>query len=1354
LHPIFLSQKKHILRIVLKPAHKLTLYDHSMSHFFMKCLFLLCSLCFFNAKAQLFINEGSNRNYSSLVDEDGDYPDWVELYNAGPDTVFLLDYALSDDPAVPMKWVMPNIYLLPGEFKTIFCSGKDRKPVTGFTNVLSETNYNAVVGWSNHQLTTPFYWDGVSSILLNICSYSGAGYTTNSVFNQSLTPNYSTIFTFQDGSPFICEAQYGNRVPLRPNLKLNNTILGTGTEQNSPYDYPAPYGNWYWAAKNQMILPASELLAAGLSAGNIDSLGFDVVSTDPNTIYDYINFAMKLVAYDEVTTTFETVDTLLRLHTNFKIASAGETVYLYSPSQILLSSLSVNCAQPDNSIGLLPDASANTALFLTGTPAASNNASTGFSNYLLPPVLSAASGLFGSPFSVSITNPNPLGSIVRYTLNGDDPDSSAAIYNGNPIQIFYSAVLKAKAFSTGELPSTTAVSSYLLGINHVTPVLSVVTDQQNLYGPTGIFDNWQFDWERAAYVEYFDTAQQLIFSQNAGIQVDGGAGGSRSHPQHSFRVELDHSVLGEGPINYPLIPNRPGRTKFSKFYLRNGSNYYLSLPYKDAAHTEGMAAETNNYYSAWRPISVYINGAYFGLYELREKFDAEYFEEIDNSDSDSLDLLSLSYWNGSVLRALEGSVDSFYTDYASFNSLNPADTSYWNDADNYFDMVAYNDYIIAETWAGNIDWPYNNIKLYRSNASDFRWRFCLIDLEGSMNPFGFSTAYDDHINYVLGANPANPFINVFLKGIQNARFKNYFINRYADLMNTSYLFSRLSNVENSMFNQTVVEMPKEYMRWGDPNNINGQMNDFNNNHQTFLGELSVRTSQVRNHIQNNFALNNQVDVTLDVFPANAGKIKISTIIPDALPWTGVYFDGNPVKITAIPNPGYEFAYWDTNAVLSSIDTNISLVQNITANSLFRALFTTTNVFGNIAITEINYNSDSTINAGNWVEFHNFGNAPLDIAAWRFTDSTITNNYYFPAGTVMQPGEYLVLVEDTALFHSQFPALNVYGPTGFGFSNTQEALTLFDLNNLPVISVHYYDSLPWPIAADGFGRTLELLNDTLDASLATSWFPGCIGGSPGGPYVPCTESLIFSEINYKSSPTANAGDWVEILNVSPSTIDLSNWKFRDDDDTHTFNIPQNTVLNANERFVLAADTILFQNRFPSVANFAGPIGFGLSSAGEAIRLFDSSGKLYQSMVYDEAAPWPQGANGNGFTLELVDTAANFCIGTNWMDGCPEGSPGTEYIFPCGPTALETLYGIEHFSVYPNPNGGKFNLAFASSSSELKFVEVYNLLGETVFFKMLNANNLLTEIDLSSAPKGIYFVKVAFKDGMDVKKVVIE
>jgi hypothetical protein len=110
-------------------------------------------------------------------------------------------------------------------------------------------------------------------------------------------------------------------------------------------------------------------------------------------------------------------------------------------------------------------------------------------------------------------------------------------------------------------------------------------------------------------------------------------------------------------------------------------------------------------------------------------------------------------------------------------------------------------------------------------------------------------------------------------------------------------------------------MQKEFARWGDPNNIMQQMIDFNNNHLVFGSELSQRTANVRNHIQSAFGLQNQVEVTLNVEPEGSGKIRISTVEPDSYPWNGVYFNGVPVKIEALPADGFAFINWDHNSLI-------------------------------------------------------------------------------------------------------------------------------------------------------------------------------------------------------------------------------------------------------------------------------------------------------------------------------------------------------------------------------------------------------------------------------------------------------
>ncbi|HLN73252.1 MAG TPA: lamin tail domain-containing protein, partial [Prolixibacteraceae bacterium] len=190
----------------------------------MRFLYLvpLLFITFLNiARSQVIINEGSNRNYSLLPDENGEFPDWIELYNIGNQSVNLNNYSLTDDADEPAKWTFPNVTIDAHGYLTIFCSGKDRRPIAGFVNVRTINNFTPIPGWNTHNFTTPFYWDGVSNILINTCSYSSTGYTSNSVFKQTATSYNSTSYYILDGSNGACSFGYGTTATQRPNIKLN-----------------------------------------------------------------------------------------------------------------------------------------------------------------------------------------------------------------------------------------------------------------------------------------------------------------------------------------------------------------------------------------------------------------------------------------------------------------------------------------------------------------------------------------------------------------------------------------------------------------------------------------------------------------------------------------------------------------------------------------------------------------------------------------------------------------------------------------------------------------------------------------------------------------------------------------------------------------------------------------------------------------------------------------------------------------------------------------------------------------------------------------------------------------------------
>ena len=921
-----------------------------MSHlnsFFSLLILFISSFSF----GQLVINEGSNKNYSVLADEDGDYEDWIEIYNSGTTAIDLFNYSLSDN-STPGEWFFPHQIIQPNEYIIVFCSEKNRFASTPFTNVLIDSTFQPQPGWNTHYFTTPFYWDGVSNIVLNLCTYNSF-YECNSIHSQSTTNfNSATIALNYPGS--ACGFSGGSNAQQRPNIRFNSSIIGTGTIQNGYYDYPSAYSNWYEGARQQYLYSASELISAGLSPGNIDSLSFDVIATCPTSL-QFIELSMSNTGINSLSPNFVPATGNFH-HTNFKISSTGETIKLYNPSGTVVSALNVNCGPGyDISVGHFLDGSGTLKRFSSPTPGVSNNNSIPSDGYAAAPVFSITSGIYTSPISVSITDLNNPTATIYYTLDGSDPNENSTLWNGTPIYIFQSKILRARSYVNGLIPSTISSSSYLFNVHHTTPIISVISDPQNLFGPSGMFDNPSLDLLKNASIDYFDSTlnHNLLFSRRAGIIMDGGWG-SRGLPQRPFRIKFDDGVLGQGPISGFIIPDRTNRNQYSDFMLRNGSNQYLILPHKDAAQTKMMGDGTNNYYSAWRPASVYINGEYWGLYELREKFNTEMFEIYDGAIENTIEILGSSAQYGFQLRAIEGDVQNFYNSYNNLIQLNPLDTSYWSQADQYFDLNYLNDYWIGEVWMNNVDWVpgYNNIKIYRSDATNYRWRYCLMDLEYGLLPNDYSTILGSNElncahNYLSGllnwpaSDPNNPHVNIWMHSLQNDRFKNYFINRFADQMNTVYLPSRLLEIENDMFNRTVSEMANEYERWGDPNNVQAQVDAFYQYHLIFQEDLVCRPENMRNHIQTNFNLPQQVNVQLNVYPQNAGKIEISTITPNIYPWNGIYFDGVPIQLEAQAESGYQFSHWEANGLISDT-TNAVFLDTLTENSVnFTAHFMST-----------------------------------------------------------------------------------------------------------------------------------------------------------------------------------------------------------------------------------------------------------------------------------------------------------------------------------------------------------------------------------------------------------------------------
>lgn len=638
------------------------------------------------------------------------------------------------------------------------------------------------------------------------------------------------------------------------------------------------------------------------------------------------------------------------LHTSFRISKDGEKIKLYNASGLKIDKVETDKIHLDHSLGRFPNGEGEFYLFNIPTPAATNDTSMHYTAYASSPVFSLNSGFYSGSQLVTLSN-NSSSTNIHYTTDGSLPSLTSPVYTSS-IQLETSAVIRAQGFGDSTiLPSEIITNTYMLDYTSTLPVFCITTDPYNLWdwncgiyvrGPNAdtIFpfygaNFWQ-DWEVPAHVEFFDSSNEQVFKQDIGLSINGGSI-SRTRPMKPFRFTC-RGRYGYSEFNYPFFQEKT-LDNFKMLVLRNSGGDFNKTHFRDASLHQLMIGKLDIDLLSYEPCVVFLNGKYWGVHNIREKFSKHYLEENYGVNSDNIDFLEE---DSTIIHGDFVAFNSMY-DFITSNPMNnPAN---YDSVENMLDIHSFCDYIIAETFLTNLDWPYNNIKYWRVREPGSKWRYMLMDLDISLGDMGWATAQYDALGRILGPyGYDNKHMQILKNLLRNTEFRNYFINRYADVVNTLFTSENLFNHIEKVKTVIQPEMPSHFERWG--KSMEEWYNEINNVVYPYIEE---RSAYALHFVRDTFQLKKEVELTLDVFPPGAGKVTINSLDSIPLPWKGTYFDGVPVTISAQANSGYAFFNWKSDNVVLDNSCNTPLVVNVNKNNVFTAHFVPSSSIQNLTV---------------------------------------------------------------------------------------------------------------------------------------------------------------------------------------------------------------------------------------------------------------------------------------------------------------------------------------------------------------------------------------------------------------------
>ncbi len=912
--------------------------------------------------------------------------------------------------------------------------------------------------------------------------------------------------------------------------------------------------------------------------------------------------------------------------------------------------------------------------------------------------------------TVTITSATP-GITIRYTTNGSAPTTtSGLLYAAAGIPVGGTTLLRAIGFRDGFEPTDVETHSYIF-LNQVqaqstnvnwaggssenytlatnitqgslygptfksdllgVPTLSIVMSHDDAFGPSGMWSNPQAEgvaWERPCSLEYMRPDGKKGFNLNCGIRIQGGA--SRSLvPKHGMRV-LFKNIYGAGKLNYALYPDSPVQefdtltlhATFNDHWLWGGTAATMARDQwcRDSQNAMGGFGPHGTY------AHVYLNGLYWGLYNIGEKGDGSYAASYLGGDKTEYDAFNSD-------EAVDGDRVAWDAMFAMATGGITNDIAFTN-ISQYLNIPNFIDYMLLNFYAANTDWPGHNWNAARRRVPGAGFHFFSWDAEWT---FGIGNDVNTDRTGLSDGSPGRLYAAMrahpeFRRSFGDHAQKHLF-NGGALTPAPSDLrwVKRTTEIERAVVNESA--------RWGGGSTRETWLNAQSAVRSWFPQRAAILVNQLRN---------------AGLYPALVapGFSQLGGLVPPGYPLAltnsnpsgAIYFtlDGSDPRLWGGALSSSAQPYSAPLALTNAVFLRARVRDGANWSALVEASFYVLQDFSGLRVTEIMYNPPPLGPFGSddleFLELKNTGTNTLDLSGLQFTDGI---QFAFTNGTRLLPGTFFVLARSPGILAIRHPGVTVHGAYSNKLDNGGEKLTLAHVLGTNVFSFSYNNAGPWPITPDGYGFSLVRANLAGNPDSPTNWRPSAnLGGSPGAddPAVSIPAAVINEVLTHTDLPQL---DSIELSNPTANPVSIGGWFLSDDAaQPKKFRIPNGTTIPASGFAVFNEAQF---NATPGIAP-----SFALSSHGESLYLF--SGDANTNLTgYSHSFDYGAAANGVSFGRHVISTGEEQWPAMNLLTlGAANGAPRV------GPAVIsEVMY---------HPAAGYD-----------EFVELHNLSGSPVLF----------------------------------------